>query len=55
LKIRDKLDFYRELNNPYDKKVILIKHSEDNIEYIKMVYNEIIANLLDAEKLIYGK
>jgi hypothetical protein len=55
LKIGDKLDFYRELNNLHDKNAILIKHTGNKIGYIPMVDNEILANLMDAGKLIYGE
>ena len=55
LNIGDRLDFYRELNNPHDNKAILIKHSKDKIGYVPMVDNEILANLMDAGKLIYGE
>ncbi|MCC7553834.1 MAG: HIRAN domain-containing protein [Methanobacteriaceae archaeon] len=54
LKINDKLDFVREKNNLYDSKAILIKHNGIKIGYFPRNNNEILSNLMDAGKLIYG-
>jgi hypothetical protein len=55
LEVGDRLDFYREAENPFDKKAILVKHISEKIGYVSMVDNEILANLMDAGKLIFGE
>jgi len=55
LDVGDRLDFYREAENPYDKRAILVKHRNNKIGYIPMVDNEVFANLMDAGKLIFGE
>ncbi|MCL2114974.1 MAG: HIRAN domain-containing protein [Methanobrevibacter sp.] len=55
LKVGDRLDFYREPNNSHDEKAILVKHRGDKIGYVPRVDNEILANLMDAGKLLYGE
>ncbi|WP_409199295.1 HIRAN domain-containing protein [Methanobrevibacter sp. DSM 116169] len=54
LAIGDKLDFIREMNNPYDDNAILVRHKGNKIGYFPMQNNEILSNLMDAGKLIYG-
>ena len=51
----DRLDFFRESENPHDKKAILVKHRDNKIGYIPMVDNEVFANLMDAGKLLFGE
>lgn len=47
---------YREPNNPYDDKAIVVKDKEGNkLGYIPRDKNEILSRLMDAGKLIYGK
>lgn len=48
--------FYREPNNKYDEKAIVVKDKEGNkLGYIPRDKNEILSRLMDAGKLIYGK
>lgn len=56
LYIDDKLDFFREPDNQYDKRAIVIKTSDGvKIGYIPRVDNKIFARLMDAGKLLFGK
>lgn len=48
--------FYREPNNPYDDKAIVVKDKDGNkLGYVPRDKNEILSRLMDAGKLIYGK
>ncbi|MEG0663357.1 MAG: HIRAN domain-containing protein, partial [Anaerovoracaceae bacterium] len=56
LKEEDKLQFFREPNNAYDKKAIVIKTKDDiKIGYIPKADNLIFARLMDAGKLLFGR
>ena len=55
LEVGNRLDFYREAENPHDKRAILVKHRDNKIGYVPMVDNEVFANLMDAGKLIFGE
>ena len=56
LQVDDKLDFFREPDNPYDKRAIVIKTSDGvKIGYIPRADNKIFARLMDAGKLLFGK
>ena len=56
LKIDEKLSFFREPNNPYDKQAIVIKtESGTKIGYIPQLDNVIFARLMDAGKLLFGR
>lgn len=56
LKVDDKLDFFREPQNPYDNKAIVIKNSDGiKIGYVPKADNVIFARLMDAGKLLFGK
>jgi len=56
LNINDKLDFFREPDNPYDKKAIVIKNANGvKIGYVPKADNIIFARLMDAGKLLFGK
>ena len=56
LNIDDKLNFYREPDNPHDKKAIVIKNTDGvKIGYVPKNDNVIFARLMDAGKLIFGK
>ena len=56
LNIDDKLDFFREPNNPYDPKAIAIKNDDGvKIGYVPQADNVIFARLMDAGKLLFGK
>ena len=48
--------FYREPNNQYNDKAIIVKDKEGNkLGYIPRSKNEILSRLMDAGKLLYGK
>jgi hypothetical protein len=50
-----KLNFYREPENPYDDKAIIIKDVDGNkLGYVPRKNNEILSRLMDAGKLLYG-
>jgi len=56
LNIGDKLDFFREPNNKYDKKAIVIKNKDGvKIGYVPREDNVIFSRLMDAGKLLFGK
>ena len=55
IKEKDSLDLFREPNNEYDKKAILVKFKDKKIGYVPRQYNLILANLMDAGKMLYGK
>jgi hypothetical protein len=56
LNIDDKLDFFRELDNPHDNRAIVIKN-EDGIKigYVPKADNVIFSRLMDAGKLLFGR
>lgn len=56
LNVGDKLDFFREPDNLYDSKAIMIKNSDGiKIGYIPKNDNAIFSRLMDAGKVIFGK
>jgi hypothetical protein len=56
LKIDDKLSFFREPDNPYDKKAIAIKNADGvKVGYVPKADNAIFSRLMDAGKLLFGK
>ena len=56
MKEGDRLDFFREPDNPYDKEAIVIKNTDGvKIGYVPRKDNVIFARLMDAGKLIFGK
>lgn len=56
LKLKDKLDFFREPNNHYDKEAIVIKTTNGiKIGYVPKQDNVIFARLMDAGKLLFGR
>lgn len=56
LNIDDRLDFFREPDNQYDKKAIVIKNSDGvKIGYVPREDNVVFSRLMDAGKLLYGK
>ncbi len=56
LHIDDRLDFFREPDNPYDNKAILIKNSSGvKIGYVPKADNIIFARLMDAGKLLFAR
>ena len=56
LKKDDKLDFFRETNNPYDKSAIVIRNVDGvKIGYVPKSDNVVFSRLMDAGKLLFGK
>ena len=56
LQIGDKLDFFREPDNPYDDMAIAIKTANGvKIGYVPKADNVVFARLMDAGKLLFGK
>ncbi len=56
LQTGDELDFFREPDNPYDKKAIVVKNADGvKIGYVPRRDNMIFARLMDAGKLLLGK
>ncbi len=56
LKVGDKLQLYRDISNTDDECAIAIKNeSNDTIGYLPRNDNVIIARLMEAGKLVYGK
>lgn len=51
-----KLNFFREPNNEYDERAIVIKNENgDKLGYVPRNKNEILSRLMDAGKLLYGE
>jgi hypothetical protein len=56
MQISDNMIFIREPENQHDNKAIAIMDAKGNkLGYIPKEKNEILANLLDAGKLVFGK
>lgn len=56
LSVDDKLDFFREPDNLYDPKAIVIKTSDGvKIGYVPRKDNVVFSRLMDAGKLLFGK
>lgn len=56
LNIDDKLDFFREPDNRYDREAIMIKTVNGvKIGYVPKHDNVIFARLMDAGKLLFGR
>jgi len=56
LNIDDKLEFFREPDNPHDKKAIIIKNTNGvKIGYVPQADNAIFSRLMDAGKLLFAK
>lgn len=56
LNVDDKLDFFREPDNPYDKQAIVIKNSDGvKIGYVPKQDNVVFSRLMDAGKLLFGR
>ena len=55
LTIGKRVKFYREPNNPYDEKAIVLRDEKGNkLGYIPRNKNEILSRLMDGGKLLYG-
>lgn len=56
LSIDDRVEFFREPDNKYDNKAIVIKTMDgEKIGYIPRQDNVIFARLMDAGKLLFGR
>ncbi len=56
LNVDDKLDFFREPDNAFDKQAIVIKNNNGvKIGYVPMQDNVIFSRLMDAGKLLFGR
>ena len=56
LNIDDKLEFFREPDNPYDKRAIVIKNADGlKIGYVPQADNVIFSRLMDAGKLLFAR
>ncbi len=56
LQIDDKLDFFREPDNPYDSRAIVIKNADGvKIGYVPQVDNVVFSRLMDAGKLLFAR
>ena len=56
LNVDDRLDFFREPDNPYDKKAIVIKTVNGvKIGYVPREDNIVFSRLMDAGKLLFAK
>ncbi len=56
LSVDDKLDFFREPDNYYDPKAIVIKNGDGvKIGYVPKDDNAVFSRLMDAGKLLFGK
>ena len=56
LQLEDKLEFFREPDNPYDHKAIVIRNADGlKIGYIPRADNAIFSRLMDAGKLLFGR
>ena len=52
----DKLDFFREPDNAYDKRAIVIKNGDGvKIGYVPRRDNIVFSRLMDAGKLLFGR
>lgn len=52
----DRLNFFREPDNTYDKNAIVIKNNQGKkIGYVPKADNIIFSRLMDAGKLLFGK
>lgn len=56
LNVDDRLDFFREPDNKYDSKAIVIKNTDGvKIGYVPREDNAIFSRLMDAGKLLFGR
>ena len=56
LNVDDKLDFFREPDNQYDKKAIIVRNASGlKIGYVPKADNAVFARLMDAGKYLFGR
>lgn len=52
----DRLEFFREPDNPYDPQAIVVKNADGvKIGYVPKSDNVVFSRLMDAGKLLFGK
>lgn len=54
IKKGDTLELFREKSNVHDELAILVKFDGEKIGYVPKKDNEVLANLMDAGKELYG-
>ncbi|MBE6511316.1 MAG: restriction endonuclease [Methanobrevibacter millerae] len=54
IQIEDKLDLFRESDNEYDYRAIIVKYHGEKIGYVPRNENHVLSNLMDGGKLLYG-
>ena len=56
LHVGDRLQFFREPDNPYDKQAIVIRNREGvKIGYVPRKDNAVFSRLMDAGKVLFGE
>ena len=56
LQIGERLTFFREPDNPYDRSAIVVRtEAGQKIGYVPRVDNIVFSRLMDAGKLLFGK
>ncbi len=56
LKIDDRLNFFREPDNPHDPNAIVIKNADGvKVGYVPKRDNAVFSRLMDAGKLLFGR
>lgn len=56
IRIGDRLEFYRQQDNLYDKNAIEIRNDTNvKLGYVPKADNVVFSRLMDAGKLLYGK
>ncbi len=56
LNVGDRLQFFREPDNPYDKQAIVIRNADGvKIGYVPRADNVVFARLMDAGKVLFGE
>lgn len=56
LHVDDRLDFFREPDNPHDPRAIVIKNADGvKIGYVPRADNVIFSRLMDAGKLLFAR
>ena len=54
IRVKDKLELFRESTNKFDEKAILVKYDGQKIGYVPRKDNEVLSSLMDGGKQLYG-
>ena len=54
IKVKDRLELFREASNEYDKHAILVKYNGQKIGYVPRKNNYVLSKLMDGGKQLYG-